>query len=192
MWQEFSSCNTDENERGTEKTKGLGGKTHTKSYAPNYCPSLWLTTILHVSSFEPTLVHITHRPMSSALAMNIGPRQQPQQARKTKNQRRRTEVCFSLQPTVFSIFLPTTDSRLYNIVLFFPYGFFSRKFYLTTFVFNTPSFSFSFWFVFSSFLGFFQIASFTFLSLCIFVSISNLPLEILCLVQYRTALNKGK
>ena len=157
------------------KKRVWGGKTHTKSYAPNHCPSLWLTTILHVSSFEPTLVHITHRPMSSALAVNIGPRQQPQQARKTKNQRRRTEVCFSLQPTVFSIFLPTTDSRLYNIVLFFPYGFFSRKFYLTKFVFNTPSFSFSFRFVFPSFLFFFSdsvIYFFFYLHLCIFFTSS--------------------
>ncbi len=42
---------------------------------------------------------------------------------------------------------------------------------------------------FSSFFVFFQTASFTFLSLCIFVSISHLLLEILCLVQYSTALN---
>jgi hypothetical protein len=49
-----------------------------------------------------------------------------------------------------------------------------------------------FWFVFGSFFGFFRTASFIFSSLCIFVSISQISLVIWCLVQYRTALNKGK
>jgi hypothetical protein len=99
---------------------------------------------------------------------------------------------FSLEPTVIAIFLPITDFRQYNIVLFFHSRSFLRKLNVTTFVFTTTSFSFYFWFVFGSFFGFFRTASFTFSSLCIFVSISQIPLEILGLVQYRTALNKGK
>ena len=99
---------------------------------------------------------------------------------------------FSLEPTVFGIFLLTPDFWQYNIVLFFHLRSFLRKLNLTTFVFNTPSFLLFFWFVFGSFFGFFRTASFIFSSLCIFVSISQISLVIWCLVQYRTALNKGK
>jgi hypothetical protein len=34
VWQEFFSCNTDENGRGTEKTKGLGGQNTHKKLCP--------------------------------------------------------------------------------------------------------------------------------------------------------------
>jgi hypothetical protein len=63
--------------------KGFGGAKHTQKFiprTPNHFPSLWLTTILHVSSIEPTLVHITLRTMSTALAVHIVPRQQHQTA----------------------------------------------------------------------------------------------------------------
>jgi hypothetical protein len=53
-------------------------------------------------------------------------------------------------------------------------------------------FPFLFGLFFLPFCFFFQTASFTFFSICIFVSFSHLPLEMLSLVQYRTALNKGK
>jgi hypothetical protein len=115
-----------------------------------------------------------------------------QTARQWQQEREEDRSFFFLKPTVIPIFLPITDSTSYNIVLLFHYRLFSKNFNLTTFVLNIPSFSFYFFLDFSSFFVFFQTASFTFLSLCIFVSISHLPLEILCLVQYRTALNKGK
>ena len=91
------------------KQAGFGeGKTHTKSYALNNSTFLWLTTILHVSSIEPTLPPLTHRTMSTALAVHIVPRQQQQQAGETTNERRKTEVVF---------FPPTNrffDLSLYN------------------------------------------------------------------------------
>ena len=78
------------------KQAGFGdGKTHTKSYAPNHYPSLWLTTILHVSSIEPTLPPLTHRTMSTAVAVHIVPRQQQQQISWEDNERKEEDrSCF--------------------------------------------------------------------------------------------------
>jgi hypothetical protein len=176
-----------------EKSKGLGGQNTHKKLSPEPL-SLYLAY-----NMPPRLLYLTPPLCHPILALcpplwrcTLCQDNNPIQQGSDNKNGRRTEVFFSLKPTVIPIFLPITDSTSYNIVLLFHYRFFLRIFNLTTFLFNTPSFSFSFWFVFSSFLGFFQTASFTFLSLCIFVSISHLPLEILCLVQYRKALNKGK
>ena len=103
------------------------GKTHTKSYALNNSTSLWLTTILHVSSIEPTLPPLTHRTMSTAMAVHIVPRQQQQQAGKTTNERRKTEVVFFPPTNRFS------DLSLYNRIQViqhcsvFSFSFFSQK-----------------------------------------------------------------
>ncbi len=43
QWQEFSSRNTGENWQRSEKTRALGGKTHTTSYPHNQFPSFWLS-----------------------------------------------------------------------------------------------------------------------------------------------------
>jgi hypothetical protein len=187
VWQEFSSCNTDEKWRGREKTKGLGGQnTHIKlcpkplslSLADNNPSRLLYRT--HPSA--PHTSHYVHRSGGAHCAKTTTT------SSREDNERKEEDRSFFFPPT--NRFF---DLSLYNRIQVIQHcSVFSKNFNLTTFVLNTPSFPFSFWFVFSSFLDFFQTASFNFLSLCIFVSISNIPLEILCLVQYWTALNKGK
>jgi hypothetical protein len=184
VWLEFSSCNTDEKWRGREKTKGLGWQnTHIK-----LCPkplSLSLADnnpsrlLYRTHPIAPHTSHYVHRSGGAHCAKTTTTASWEDNERKEEDR---------------SLFFPPTnrfsDLSLYNRIQViqhcsvFPYRFFSKNSNLTKFVLNTPSFFFWFWFVFSSFLGFFQTASFTLLSLCIFLSISNLPLEILCLVQY--------
>jgi hypothetical protein len=152
-----------------------GGKTHTKSYALNHSTSLWLTTILHVSSIEPTLPHITHRTMSTALAMHIVPRQQPQQARKTTNERRRTEVVFFPPTNRFSDLSPYNRLLVIQHCSVISLSFFSKKFQSDNICFYYTVIFLFFLVCFFFFFGFFSdsvIYFFVSLHLCIYFSSS--------------------
>ncbi len=82
-------------EQRTQKTRGIGAKTHTKSYPPNQITPLWLATSNSVSSFYPPPNPPSLRTVCTATSVHIAPRQQPQQARKTTTKKEEEEIFFA-------------------------------------------------------------------------------------------------
>ena len=174
MWQEFSSPNLDPNWQKSKKTRGVGWENVHKKLSHE-------SNTLYLAYNIPLRLLYRSPPPNHPNFTLCAPQQRctlhqdnnhSKQGRQRPNGGGQKFVC-SLEPTVFAIFLLTTDFWQYNIVLFFHFRSFLRKLNMTTFLFNTPSFLFYFWCVFGSFFGIFRSASFNFLvsmHLCIYFS----------------------
>ncbi len=136
------------------------------------------TLLFRSHPFSTLTSHSVHRH-----SVQTAPRQQPQPARKTTNKRRRTEVCFFPPTNRFSDLSPYNRLQEIQHCSVFSLAFIFQKLQFDNIGFYHTAVFLFFLVCFSPFFGFFRTASFTFLSLCVFVSTSHLPLEYLCLVQ---------